>query len=134
MKIYKYNEEKGFLGMIQGIGLDIIEIQRIKQVSHKNERFVYRILTQNERNVYFELPTERRRLEFLAGRFAAKEAFAKATGQGLGKIGFQQIEILAEENEAPQIKVKGYERKQIFISITHSEQYAMAQVIITSIS
>src|SRR5690625_593174 len=134
MKIYKYNEEKGFLGMIQGIGLDIIEIQRIKQVSHKNERFVYRILTQNERNVYFELPTERRRLEFLAGRFAAKEAFAKATGQGIGKIGFQQIEILAKENGAPQIKVKGYERKQIFISITHSEQYAMAQVIITSIS
>lgn len=116
--------------MIQGIGLDIIEIQRIKQAIHKNKRFVQRILTRNERNVYFGLPTERRKLEFLAGRFAAKEAFAKATGQGLGKIGFQHIEILSKDNGAPQIIVKGYD--QIFISITHSEQYAVAQVIITS--
>ncbi|AIF42381.1 holo-ACP synthase [Virgibacillus sp. SK37] len=116
--------------MIEGIGIDLVEIQRIKDSFRKNGRFAHRILTENEQIHFQKLPTEKRKMEFLAGRFAGKEAFAKATGTGIGKLSFQDIEITTDENGAPYIKVKGYEAKKIFISISHSEAYATAQVII----
>src|SRR5690625_4300553 len=117
--------------MIKGIGLDIIEMERIERAVNKNERFVHRILTSNEYDIYTEFPSEKRKLEFLAGRFAAKEAFAKASRRGIGKLSFQHIEILSDNNGAPTITAEGYNQAQIFISITHSKQYAGAQVIIT---
>src|SRR5690625_6771177 len=80
--------------MIKGIGIDLIELERIEKSIKKNDRLVTRILTRKEQNVFRELKSERRRIEFLAGRFAAKEAFAKATGQGIGKLSFQDMEVL----------------------------------------
>ncbi|MBM7599900.1 holo-[acyl-carrier protein] synthase [Virgibacillus halotolerans] len=123
-------QKKGRKKMIKGIGIDIIELNRIKKSIEKNNRFANRILTQNETTVFNELPTERRKIEYLAGRFAAKEAFAKATGTGIGALSFQHIEIIAGENGAPVLKAKGYEKDSIFISITHSHDYAVAQVVI----
>lgn len=116
--------------MIKGIGIDLIELERIKKSLEKGNRLTTRILTRKEQNVFYELRSEQRRIEFLAGRFAAKEAFAKATGQGIGKLSFQDIEVLAEKNGAPIMKVKGYEAFNIFMSITHSDHYAAAQVVI----
>ncbi len=116
--------------MIKGIGIDLIELERIKKSIEKNNRLITRILTRKEQNVFQELRSERRKIEFLAGRFAAKEAFAKATGQGIGKLSFQDIEVLANQHGAPMMTVKGYESYQIFLSITHSDHYAAAQVVI----
>ncbi|HLR67316.1 holo-ACP synthase [Virgibacillus alimentarius] len=116
--------------MIKGIGLDIIEMQRIKKSMARQERFVNRILTENEKKIFNKLLNKRRKIEFLAGRFAAKEAFAKAAGCGIGKLSFQHIEVLHRKNNAPLLRVKGYEADHIFISITHSKDYAAAQVII----
>ncbi|ELK48675.1 holo-ACP synthase [Halobacillus sp. BAB-2008] len=82
--------------MIEGIGIDIIELDRINQSIKRNPRFVQRILTENEYQRY-EMLNEGRRVEFLAGRFAAKEACAKALGTGIGKTGFQDIEISSAE-------------------------------------
>src|SRR5690625_5305151 len=95
LHIYYINLEKGTYDMIKGIGIDIIELNRIEESVHKNERFIKRILTDKELDVYNHLQRKRRKLEFLAGRFAAKEAFAKATGRGIGKLSFQHIEILS---------------------------------------
>jgi len=117
--------------MIKGIGLDIVEITRIKQAVSRNSRFVARVLTEKEMRIYDEFSSGKRQIEFLAGRFAVKEAFSKAVGQGIGKLSFQHIEVLPNAQGAPTVHVKGYEREQIFVSITHSEQYAVAQVIIT---
>src|SRR5690625_1488745 len=116
--------------MIKGIGIDLIELERIEKSIKKNDRLVTRILTRKEQNVFRELKSERRRIEFLAGRFAAKEAFAKATGQGIGKLSFQHIEVLSNKNGAPIITAQGYEKEKLWISISHSETYAIAQVII----
>lgn len=116
--------------MIKGIGIDIIEINRIARAVHKNTRFVRRILTEKEHVRYDKLPNERRKLEFLAGRFAAKEAFAKAMGTGIGKLSFQHIEILSDEHGAPKLVCTTYEGN-IFISISHSKEYAVAQVVLT---
>ena len=117
--------------MIKGIGIDLIELYRIDQAIEKNTRFSKRVLTKKEMTVYNKLPNNRRKKEFLAGRFAAKEAFAKAAGTGIGKLSFQDIEILNEKSGAPFLKVKGYDDNNIFLSISHSKEYAIAQVIIT---
>ncbi len=118
--------------MIKGIGLDIIEIERIKRAVQNNSRFVDRILTKKEIEIYQKFSSPKRQIEFLAGRFAVKEAFAKATAQGIGKLSFQHIEVLPNKNGAPTIDVSGYEKEHLLVSITHSKQYAVAQVIITN--
>lgn len=116
--------------MIEGIGIDIIEIDRIKNSLKNNNRIIDRVLTKAERRTFDQINSERRKLEYIAGRFAAKEAFAKATGQGIGKLSFQHIEILADEKGAPIITAKEFNGYTIFLSISHSEHYAVAQVII----
>lgn len=112
--------------MIKGIGIDIIELERIKESIKKNERLVNRVLTEKEKNRYAALSNERRKVEFLAGRFAAKEACAKALGTGIGTLSFKHIEILNEESGAPKILVKGYEKDLFLLSISHSQEYAVA--------
>ncbi|WP_099156476.1 holo-ACP synthase [Virgibacillus ndiopensis] len=117
--------------MIQGIGIDLIELNRIqKNINHNEQRFIDRILTVNEREVYNSLTGEMRKVEFLAGRFAAKEAYAKAIGTGIGKLSFQHIEILPNDLGAPMMMVQSSTEYKIFISITHSKEYAVAQVVI----
>ncbi|MEI3604069.1 holo-ACP synthase [Pseudogracilibacillus sp. SE30717A] len=117
--------------MINGIGIDIIELNRIKNAVLRNERFIERILTKREQARYHSFKQHHRKIEYLAGRFAAKEAFAKATGTGIGKLSFQHIEIVSNSSGAPTIYVEGYESKNIYISISHSKEYAVAQIIIT---
>ncbi|TRM11363.1 holo-ACP synthase [Lentibacillus cibarius] len=116
--------------MIIGIGMDIIELERIEGSVKRNSRFPDRILTEKEKEQYAMLANDRRRAEYLAGRFAAKEAFSKACGRGIGAIGFRDVEIIRNENGAPKIRVPGYEQMNLFVSITHSRDYAAAQVLI----
>ncbi|MER2169490.1 holo-ACP synthase [Psychrobacillus psychrodurans] len=117
--------------MIIGIGLDITEIERIKSIQAKTRKFEERILTDKERIQLHEL-SEMRQIEYLAGRFAAKEAFSKARGTGIGKeCSFQDIEILKEPSGKPILYFKGIEVNG-FVSITHTKVYAAAQVILQS--
>lgn len=60
--------------MISGIGIDIADLERIRKIIARQERFPERILTPKEQAVYRCLP-EKRRAEYLAGRFAAKKLF-----------------------------------------------------------
>lgn len=116
--------------MIHGIGIDLIELERIKRSLAKGDHLAKRVLTPKELKIFHTYTSKKRKVEFLAGRFAAKEAFAKATGKGIGQISFQDIEILPDEKGAPQMTVKGYEAFQIFISLSHSDHYAVAQVLL----
>ncbi|MFX3674892.1 MAG: holo-ACP synthase [Paenisporosarcina sp.] len=115
--------------MITGIGLDVTEIDRIESALKRTTRFAKRILTQYEHERFSHL-SKRRQIEFLAGRFAAKEAYSKATGTGIGReCSFQDIEIRSNELGKPYLyfkekKVKG------FVSITHTKQFAAAQVVL----
>src|SRR5690606_495277 len=100
----------------------------IKQTYDRNPKFKNRILTPSERE-RLESLSEMRKIEYLAGRFAAKEAFAKAYGTGIGKdLSFQDIEIVTDDRGKPYI-VKPIE-KGVHLTITHSSQHALAQVII----
>jgi holo-[acyl-carrier protein] synthase len=115
--------------MIKGIGLDVTEIERITVAHDRSSKFIERILTTQEIK-RFEKLSEMRQLEFLAGRFAAKEAFAKALGTGIGKsCSFHDIEVLPNEVGKPMLFFKGIEVKG-HISITHTKQFAAAQVIL----
>ncbi|MFP7255754.1 holo-[acyl-carrier-protein] synthase [Virgibacillus sp. 7505] len=118
--------------MIKGIGLDITELARIEKAIVQSERILTRILTKSEQTHYHSLSSDKRKVEFAAGRFAAKEAYAKARGTGLGKLGLHDIEIMPNEAGAPVLKASDQaEGEQVFLSITHSDAYAAAQVIIT---
>ncbi|WP_017380020.1 holo-ACP synthase [Paenisporosarcina sp. TG-14] len=115
--------------MILGIGLDVTEIERIKTVHFHTLKFKQRILSVRELRRFAEL-SEKRQLEFLAGRFAAKEAFAKALGTGIGRnCSFLDIEVLPNDNGKPMLYFKGQEVKG-YVSITHTKQFAAAQVIL----
>lgn len=114
--------------MIIGIGLDLIEINRIDRLRKRQERFPERILTPSELQVFQQLQGKRK-TEFLAGRFAAKEAYAKARGTGIGTaLSFQDIEIINDEHGKPVIHKPQFAKAHL--SVTHSDQYAAAQVII----
>lgn len=114
--------------MIKGIGLDIVEIERIQKISSSQLKFAERILTEYEQAIYSNL-SGGRQLEYLAGRFAAKEAFSKALGTGIGKeVSFHDIEI-KNDNRGKPIISKPFSQG-IHLSITHTKEYAAAQVII----
>lgn len=113
--------------MIVGIGIDITELYRIAK-SIEQPRFLERILTERERELASAL-AGKRKVEFVAGRFAAKEAFSKAIGTGIGKeVGFQDIEIINDERGKPIVHASY--PYVIHISISHSNDYAIAQVIL----
>lgn len=114
--------------MIAGIGIDIVEMKRIEEINERQKRFAERILTINEKRT-FEGLSGKRKIEFLAGRFAAKEAFSKAHGSGIGKeLSFLDIEISTDERGKPYISRPINEG--VHLSISHSVDYAVAQVII----
>ncbi|SIS56773.1 holo-ACP synthase [Salimicrobium flavidum] len=115
--------------MIKGIGIDVVEINRITKSIKRNPRLIQRILTERERERYYSLSLTRRN-EFAAGRFAVKEATGKALGTGVGRIGFQHISVDTDELGKPVLIVKGWESYSFFVSISHSDHYAVANVVV----
>lgn len=129
--LYIISSEKGKESdfVITGVGLDIVELDRIEKLDNKTEKFRQRILTVDELGIYEKL-TGHRKVEFLAGRFAAKEAFSKARGTGIGATcNFTDIQILPAASGRPKLYFKG-ERVSGFVSITHTKELAAAQVIL----
>lgn len=115
--------------MIEGIGIDLLAISRIEELILRKPNFPKRILTEKE-NAHFQELSAHRQIEFLAGRFAAKEAFAKAIGTGIGgEVSFLDIEILPDAKNKPVLRTDLYPGN-IHISISHSDDLAIAQVVL----
>lgn len=101
------------------LGIDIVEVDRIKKLMDKNENFLNKVFNEDE----IERITKRKEpYERAAGIFAAKEAIAKALGTGIGKISFKDIKIKYIENQ-PYGEV--FDRK-FELSISHERNYAVA--------
>lgn len=120
--------------MIKGIGLDIVEIDRIKKAM-QNDKFIKKIFTANE----IKIMNERKlKPETIAGNYAAKEALSKAIGIGIAKMGLKNVEILRELSGRPYIKTENEAKRaltaigssNIWLSITHDAGVAAANVII----
>ena len=113
-------------------GVDLLEIERLRgAIATHGEKFLQRIFTQRE------LDANQNKVESLAGRFAAKEAVAKALGCGIGDVAWKEIEILRAESGAPQLVLHGaaerLAREQGLttwsLSLSHSQSHAVAMVV-----
>ena len=114
--------------MIVGHGIDIEELASIQNAVEKREGFARRVLTDKEMERFASLKG-RRQVEYLAGRWSAKEAFSKAMGTGIGKLGFQDLEILNNERGAPYFSKSPFLGK-VWLSISHTDQFVTASVIL----
>ena len=124
---------------IQGIGIDIIEVERIKKLSIRwGSKFENRVYTTQELEYCGNTQTRYARL---AARFAAKEATLKALGTGLiDGMYCQDVEIRANADGKPMLvlhgKVKQYAAElgivTTFVSLSHAIDYAVAQVTLCS--
>ena len=123
---------------IIGNGVDIVENKRIKN-SLKNKNFINRVFTQNEINKSKKLINK---INYYAKRFAAKEAFVKAIGEGFrNSINFGDIEVTNDKKGKPIIKIsnniKNFLKKKfklskykIFLSLSDEKKHSIAYVII----
>ncbi|ACL68928.1 holo-ACP synthase [Halothermothrix orenii] len=121
--------------MIRGIGIDIVEVNRISDMVDKwGERFLNKVYTPYEVN-YCKFKSNT--YECLAGRFAAKEAFVKMLGTGFKHIYFKDIEVRSDEKGKPYLRIKGNADrltkesgiKRIHLSISHERKFAIAFVV-----
>lgn len=120
--------------MITGLGIDIIEIERIEKAIHKNARFLEKIFTEHE-NAMFR--NKHMKVETIAGNFAAKEAVSKVLGSGVAGFRWTDIEILRETDGKPYVILhrgalrRAEERgiEKIEVSISHNKTTAIANAI-----
>src|SRR5579871_5193259 len=115
------------------VGVDLVEVERIAQtVERFGLRFLERVFTRDE------LQEGRRRVTWLAGRFAAKEACAKALGTGVGAaVDWRDMQVLRQPSGKPTLRLSGdaavraaaLEITQIDLSISHTHHYAIAVVV-----
>lgn len=113
-------------------GVDLIEIERFERaVKRHGVRFLQRVYTPRE------LADAGQNCASLAARFAAKEAAAKALGTGIGKIRWQEIEILRGAERQPTLYLHGQAAilaqmlnlQSWSLSLSHSQAYAVAFVV-----
>ena len=113
-------------------GVDLVEIDRLAEMTPSiRARFLKRIYTDRELEICGDVDSS------LAGRFAAKEAVAKALGCGIGPIAWQDIEILRADSGAPTLFLHGKAQDMAAklgietwsVSISHSQTHAMAMVV-----
>jgi len=114
------------------IGIDIVKVDRIKRLIDRfGEKALEKFLTKEEISLI-------KKVESVAGFFAAKEAVAKALGTGIGKeCSFFDIKIHKDENGAPFFTlsreiVEKYAIFETALSITHEKDYAIAVAVISS--
>ncbi|HEU5200219.1 MAG TPA: holo-ACP synthase [Ktedonobacterales bacterium] len=115
------------------VGADLVEVERITQtVQRFGPRFLQRIFTPEE------LQESRSRMTWLAGRFAAKEACAKALGTGIGaQAAWRDMRVLRQPNGKPELRLSGDAAARAAmlgltafdLSIAHTHQFAMAVVV-----
>ena len=123
--------------MIVSIGIDIIEVARIREVLLRTPRFAERVFTDAERASCASRGAVA--AQHYAARFAAKEAALKALQTGWrGGIGWQDVEIASRESGAPYLIFTGqvlevfekFRATATHLSISHTTQHAIAQVIL----
>ena len=123
--------------MIYGVGTDIVSIERIQEILNKNrDGFINRVLTEHERALFANKSDS---AAFCAKRIAAKEAFSKALGTGIGRVvSVQDLTVRKNENGKPYFmpseKLRLYLQekgiKQGHLSISDESLNALAFVVL----
>lgn len=110
--------------MSKAIGIDIVEFSQIK--TKLSDKFIKRILSDNEMKQYNRITNPQRKLEYISGRFAVKEAYTKIYKKFEEPINFVDVEVLNDELGAPYIVSKYHPNDVVLVSISHSANYAVA--------
>jgi len=123
--------------MILGIGVDIVEIARLRNaLDRSRDRFLQRVFTPAEQQF---CAGHRDPAPHYAARFAAKEAMFKALGTGWAKgVTWLDVEVHREHQEAPTLRLHGEAHRlsaslganKVHLSLSHSDQAAIAMVIL----
>ena len=123
--------------MIAGIGVDLVEVQRIQRLlDGYGDRFAGRVLTPQERKQY---QLSSRQVSFLATRFAAKEAISKALGTGLRyPVTLHSISVISADNGRPEFQfgevlspyLASRKIDGAHLSITHEKGLVCAVVVL----
>ncbi|MDK0952439.1 holo-ACP synthase [Clostridium perfringens] len=125
--------------MIIGIGVDIIEIERVRQAIQNNKNFLSKLFTEREIDYFI---SRKMNSEVIAGNFAAKEAVSKALGTGMRGFSFKDIEILRNELGKPEVilhnganlignKLVGNNNSlRVHLSISHNNSSAIAYSVL----
>jgi holo-[acyl-carrier protein] synthase len=118
---------------LSGLGNDIIEISRIRQsIERHGAHFLDRLFSQQEQDFCYKYQDP---VPHFAGRFAAKEAIAKALGTGFGEhLAWHDIEIINDKLGKPIVHLSAGLKSRlgnlhIHVSISHSTDYATAVAI-----
>jgi holo-[acyl-carrier protein] synthase len=117
-----------------GIGIDTVDVQRMRIALERTPRFVERVFTSGEIAAATKRPDPTQRL---AARFAAKEATWKCLGVGLWQVGYHDVEVIRLPSGKPQLRVTGRALEladqlgvtQWQISMTHTDLVAEAVVV-----
>ncbi|RUO31963.1 holo-ACP synthase [Aliidiomarina sedimenti] len=123
---------------VLGIGTDIVSIERIAGLLQRNPAFAERVLTPTERATFAQ---HSQPVAFLAKRWAAKEATAKALGTGIGQVSFQHIEVTRLPSGQPQLQLHGAAQAQatalgatqFHLSLSDEREFAIAYVVLSAI-
>ncbi len=110
--------------MIKGIGTDIVSRKRIE-----DSNVELKFLNEDERSILDSLDGEER-LDFISGRWAAKESIIKASNK---EIMYYEISVLKEDNGAPLVLINGKRDENIKVSISHEKDYTVAFSVITKV-
>lgn len=121
--------------MIIGVGVDIVEIKRIEEAMNRHKGFIYRIFNEVEIE-YFN--RRNMRSEYVAGRFAAKEAIVKALGTGFSGFDCRDVVIDRAVSGKPVVVLQGkaklvaqkYGDYKIHLSISHGQETAIAYAVL----
>ena len=122
---------------IAGIGIDIVDIERFKNImDEKGEKFAEKVFTREELE-YFS--GKKIKYIHMAGKFAAKEAVKKALPNG-AEIGlnWSEIEILNQEDGKPYARLHGRAKKvaeecnirQVIVSVSHTKGMAVSNALV----
>jgi holo-[acyl-carrier protein] synthase len=123
--------------MIIGVGVDVVEIKRLRNVMERlKDRFLSRVFTPEEQRF---CKAHRDPVPHFAARFAAKESLFKALGTGWAKgVTWLDVEVQRDRQDAPRLVLYGEAlrlsnslgAKKVHLSLSHSESWAVATVIL----
>ncbi len=116
--------------MIVGVGIDMIEIKRVKRACEKSSFFTRCFSIKEQEMISGNMSRA-------AGNWAVKEAVSKVFGTGVSGFELTDIEVLREENGKPYIILHGNAEniskelgiQQLHVSISNTEEYAIAYVV-----
>jgi holo-[acyl-carrier protein] synthase len=126
-------------GIVRGVGTDIIECDRIRNVfERQGQRFLERVFTEEECAYCLKMKDP---IPHLAARFAAKEAVSKCFTTGIGsELGWRSMEVIKGEREEPYIRLHGKAAElleavgadDVLVSLSHTSNYGMAVAVLVA--